>query len=114
MTQGFGAGCSWPAYAGAEVRFVLRGGKGGLVMVKPPADLGQGRVFEVDDGVFASWLKPAVLKERTGTVREAVVVKGPGGADAFAMEASKERGGAGAVKAAVVVEDAAVHRFEDS
>jgi hypothetical protein len=75
------------------------------MMIEPPGNPGRGRVFEVDNGVFVAG-EFTLVKERAGSMDEAVVLVGGVRGDAFAMEASKERGRAGSVETFVVIENA--------
>jgi len=74
------------------------------VVIEPPGNLRRGRILEVHDGVFVAG-ELAFVKQRSGTMDQAVVLVSGVFGDAFAMESRKQRGGAGAVKAFVVIED---------
>jgi hypothetical protein len=75
------------------------------MVVEPPGDARRGRVFEVDDGVLVA-AKLALIEERSGAMRQAVVLVGGAGGNAFTVKAREQGSRAGSVKAFVVIKDA--------
>ena len=103
LAEGLGA----VGLACVEVLTVFGCEEGALMVIEPPGEPGGGGVLEVDDGVLVAG-EVALKEEAVGFVDEALVGEVVDGADALAVEAGEDGGGACAVEAVVVVEDAAV------
>ena len=74
------------------------------MMVEPPGNLGRTGVFEVDDDVLVA-VEFLVIEQRPGAVNQAGKNELGVAANALAIEAGKQRGGGGSVKAFVVIEN---------
>jgi hypothetical protein len=75
------------------------------MVIEPPRDFGRGRVFEVDNRVLVT-CEFALVKERSGTVNQAVIFVGGLAVDALAVEAREKGRRASPIKTLVVVEHA--------
>src|SRR5690349_25088395 len=85
----------------AKMPGIFRREKRALVMIEPPGKLRRIRVLEVDNYVFIA-VEDSALPGVARAVSHAAEMKLGGGVEAFAIKAIEERGGGGAVKAAIV------------
>src|ERR1700680_4271438 len=92
------------ALVALEVGGVCRREERALVMVEPPRDPGGTGVFEIDDGILVS-VEIGFVEERSGAMQEAGEDEVGVFANALAIEAREQGGGASSVEALVVVED---------
>jgi hypothetical protein len=74
------------------------------MMIEPPGNLGRTGVFEIDDGVFIT-VEMRLVEERAGAMQQAGKNEFGVVANAFAIEAGKQCGGAGPVETLVVIEN---------
>jgi hypothetical protein len=91
-----------------EVRGVFGGKECTLVVIEPPGYLGRWGVLEVYDRVLIAG-KISFVEERPRAVQQSAVLELHVVADAFPVEAGKEGGRTGSVKALVVKENANSH-----
>ena len=79
-----------------------------LVEIEPPGNFRGRAIFEIDDCVLIAG-EVSVVEKRASAVQQTQVCKLDLVANTLAVEAGKEGGGAGSVKALVVIENANVH-----
>ena len=71
------------------------------MVIEPPRDLRRVRVLEVHDHILVAVEQPALPGIR-GAVRHTAEMEFGGSVEAFTVEAVEERGGGGAIEAAIV------------
>src|SRR5882757_3522154 len=78
--------------------------KRALVVIQTPRDIRRTGIFEVDDRILVA-VKIFLVEERTRPVQQAGIDEFAIAADAFAVEARKQRSRTRAVETLVVIED---------
>ena len=79
--------------------------KGAEVVIEPPCQAGRGRILEVDNGVFIPG-EIVILEQGPRPMHQTVVLVFYVGANALPVKTGKQRGRAGSVETAIVIEDA--------
>jgi hypothetical protein len=78
------------------------------MMIEPPGEKRRGRVLEVHDGILSAGIKPALLKQESGTVHQPAIVKPLHRPDTLSVKAREQRRRTRAIKTFIVIKDPTV------